>query len=899
MLATGAATTTEVHNAEATDNGGASETADDGITYELGGTGTDDDAFSLTTAGVLTPAASPTAAGTYTLTITATDQAGNAAIQHIRVNVVALPTVNITDTITGTANIADGAITFNISFSEDVTGFESSDLTVTGHDTNVTPVLSPPPNMATTYGPANPFTLVVTPLSDTNSGVLTIAVEADAATTTDGTSRMTVGISHEQPYDTLAPLDPTFENVGIPNGYIDAADAAAGLLIAGDTQRDPQVGSLILCVAGGSGDECGGTGSGRTTRVLDVLAANLGGTWSYLLTVADIAEMDEGDNILTATTIDTNGNPSAEVTVTITLDTIPPAVPEFSADAIATDGIINLAERNTGGVTVRGTTVTDVTAVILCAGATDVTDSTCTGGTSYTASVGTLTSGSLPWSYALTTDEITALAVITALGDGTITLTAIATDMAGNPAVSTGSVITVDTTRPMFTSGATGVVGISATITAYDAQATDNGGGTETADEGVTYSLTGGTDVGLFNITPADGMVTYKVAPPLVADHSIIITATDTAGNTNTQSVTISVRAAPEVIITGVTSGYVNGDALTLTFTFSEPITAGGFIKFDIEVESGGNDIKGTLMEVTADEHYTVVATPLANTNDGILTVTVRSGAITRAGGTTGNPATMVTQQYDSAAPVLTLAAVNYIIGESLLQVLDADATDGGGNADAGILTYSLGNTSDDDLFTITPAGEVSYRTAPTAAATHNISISATDKGGNTTTTAVAVNVARRATVSSVVGTEGTFGEGVRMSILVTFSENVTVERTGGDPVLELNTGNTSVGTTTFFSSSGNEVFFVYDVRAGDNTSNLVSTSINALTLPTGTTIQTSNGLKRHPDPAHRLGRARRYHNDSAGWHHTGLPRPRATPPPPALPRSDHRHQQHGRHPGL
>ena len=848
VLATGAADTTEVHNAEATDNGGASETADDGITYALSGTGTDADAFSLTTAGVLTPAASPTAAGTYTLTITATDQAGNAAIQHIRVNVVALPTVNITDTITGTANLADGDITFTISFSGDVTGFESSDLTVTGH--TGTPSLSPTPDMATTYGTADPFTLVVTPISGTNSGVLTITVAADAATTTDGTSRMTVGISHEQPYDTLAPVAPTFNPVGTPNdGYLNAAAAAqpSGQLIGGKSDT-----MVTLCLAGTGGDSCG---SGRTTRGTNFISSIGGGrgTWSYLLTTDDITAMDEGAETLTAIATDAAGNPT-EASVDIIVDTMVPEIPLFSADAIATDDIINLDERNTGGVTVSGTTATDVTAVTLCAGATDVTDSTCTGGTEYTASVGTLTSGSLPWSYALTTDEITALAVITALGDGTITLTAIATDMAGNPAVSTGSVITVDTTRPMFTSGATGVVGIRATITAYDAQATNNGGASETADEGVTYSLTGGTDVGLFNITPADGMVTYKVAPPLVADHSIIITATDTAGNTNTQTVTISVRVAPEVIITGVTSGYVNGDALTLTFTFSEPITAGEFSKLDIEVESGGNDIKGAFTEITADEHYTVVATPTAATNDGVLTVTVRSGAITRAGSTTGNPATMVTQQYDSENPVLTLSGANYsvdgvtyIIDQSPLQILDADATDGTGTAANVDITYSLTDTATGSghaaLFDITSDGEVSYRNAQTTAATHNISVSATDDVGNTTTVAVIVTVVRRATVTSVVGTEGTFGKGARMSILVTFSENVTVERTGGDPVLELNTGNTSVGTTTFFSSSGNEVFFVYDVRAGDNTSNLVSTSINALTLPTGTTIQTSDGL--------------------------------------------------------
>ena len=841
VLATGAADTTEVHNAEATDNGGASETADDGITYALSGTGTDADAFSFdTVTGVLTPAASPTAEGTYTLTITATDQAGNAAIQHLRVNVAALPTVNITDTITGTANIADGDITFMLWFSEDVTGFDASDLTVTGH-TGVTPVLSPPPNMATTYGMADTFTLVVTPLSGTDSGALTIAVEADAATTTDGTSRMTVGISHEQPYDTLAPVAPTFNPVGTPNdGYLNAAAAAqpSGQLIGGKSDT-----MVTLCLAGTGGDSCG---SGRTTRGTNFISSIGGGrgTWSYLLTTDDIAAMNEGDETLTAIATDAAGNPT-EASVDIIVDTIPPAAPAFSADAIATDGIINLAERTDGGVTVSGTTATDVTAVILCAGATDVTDSACDGGATYGASVGTLTSGSLPWSYTLTTADL----AHAAFNDGLVTLTAIATDMAGNPAVSTNSDITVDATPPGFSSGPTGVVGIDAPITtvAYNAQATDNNDVLETADAGVTYSFGGGTDDGLFNIMDAAiGEVRYNDEQSAITDpdHTIIITATDVAGNATTHAVTISVREAPEVIITGGTSGYVNS-AVTFFFSFSEDVI--GFEPMgDVSVSNGSGGAISPPPEETdtygTANTFSLVVTPTTSDNDGVLTVTVNAGAVMRATGTATNPVAVATQIYDNVAPLLALEDVNYIIDESPLQVFNADATDDG-RTDTRI-TYSFGGGTDDEEFMIDPtSGTVSYRTAPTTPDTHDIRITATDKGGNPVTTAVSVNVVNLATVTSVVGTEGTFGEGVRMSILVTFSENVTVDRTGGDPVLELNTGNTSVSTTTFFSSSGNEVFFVYDVRAGDNTSNLVSTSINALTLPTGTTIQTSNGL--------------------------------------------------------
>ena len=85
-IGTGSTTATTVYNAQATDYAG---TADTGITYTLGGTAADVAPFSLdTNTGVLTPKASPTAAGTYTLTITATDQAGNVGTQHLSVAVL-------------------------------------------------------------------------------------------------------------------------------------------------------------------------------------------------------------------------------------------------------------------------------------------------------------------------------------------------------------------------------------------------------------------------------------------------------------------------------------------------------------------------------------------------------------------------------------------------------------------------------------------------------------------------------------------------------------------------------------------------------------------------------------------------------------------------------------------
>ena len=83
----------------------------------------------------------------------------------------------------------------------------------------------------------------------------------------------------------------------------------------------------------------------------------------------------------------------------------------------------------------------------------------------------------------------------------------------------------------------------------------------------------------LFNIDE-DGVVRYKevqTSATAAPHHVITITATDRAGNTATQEVTISVLNAPAVIITdSVTSEYAAA-AVTFTFTFSEGIDAGEF----------------------------------------------------------------------------------------------------------------------------------------------------------------------------------------------------------------------------------------------------------------------------------------------------------------------------------
>ena len=534
-----------------------------------------------------------------------------------------------------------------------------------------------------------------------------------------------------QNYDTLAPDAPAFQNVGVPAGYIDAVDEANGLLIAGINQADTRV---ILCLAGGSGDECGGTGSGRTTRTTTALpGTSTIRNWSYMLTTADISAMDEGDETLTATAIDTNGNPSEETAVRITVDTIAPDPPTFNLPAAG--DIINIAERDTG-VTIGGD-VENGASVSVCLGAASLTDEPCTGGTTITTPDG-VTVTDTTWRYTLSVAEVDAM------GQGDEFLLATTIDPAGNRSMLGSTTINVDTTVPAFTSGLTGAVAVgvtSATVTAYDATARDNNGGD---DAGITYTL-GGPNAGLFSIVADTGIVTYNDDQNVEDMHTIVITATDTAGNTAERTVTISALNAPAVDITSSTPimDYANG-VITFTISFSEAVT--GFEPTgDVSVAGGtGGAITPTpvaAITYTLTDTFTLAVTPNTN-NDGDLTVTVRANAVMGAVTLTGNPETVVTLEYDTVAPIITdgaTATAMFIVNDPVAtEVYNADATDGGGMADDGI-TYSLSGINA-GLFTINPAtGSVTYQTSPTDAAAHTIVITATDKGGNTDTITVTV----------------------------------------------------------------------------------------------------------------------------------------------------------------
>ena len=376
-------------------------------------------------------------------------------------------------------------------------------------------------------------------------------------------------------------------------------------------------------------------------------------------------------------------------------------------------------------------------------------------------------------------------------------------------------------TAPVFTNGGgTGSVDVTIKVgfttleKVFDAVATDSGG--------VTYSLSG-ADVNLFTIDDS-GCVTYIGVPMMTDPQTLIVTATDAAGNSTELQLNIELTDAPILTITtgpiNIVGEYANNDFLA-TFTWSEAVS--GFENDDITLSVGSSNPLGTTTEGLI---YTKVISPPSGTNvsnDGSVTIIVNEGSAESATNVT-NALTAVRQKIDTDAPVFSTddtVTVTFDFNDPSLEVYDAAATDGGGTADDGII-YSLAEVGHYALFTIAPgSGVVAYNAPPTDRDSRSIRIVATDKGGNTDTLNLSIFVISRPKVNSVSATGGFYIEDDSVPITVTFSEAVTVT---GTPRLVVDSSTTrSDGFANYAGGSGLTLTFTYIVRTGDNTRDLAT----------------------------------------------------------------------------
>lgn len=163
--------------------------------------------------------------------------------------------------------------------------------------------------------------------------------------------------------------------------------------------------------------------------------------------------------------------------------------------------------------------------------------------------------------------------------NNTYVLVVEATDAAGNKIQQTVTVTVanVDDAAPIITGPSGGAGAAASTITVNENQ---TGVTRVTANEAVTWSITGGNDQGKFQIA-ADGTITFVAAPDFEAptdsdtnnSYILTITATDAAGNRSVQTITVNVANIDDTapLITGPSGG---AGAAASALTINEGLTA-------------------------------------------------------------------------------------------------------------------------------------------------------------------------------------------------------------------------------------------------------------------------------------------------------------------------------------
>ncbi|MTI88654.1 MAG: hypothetical protein FH748_11875 [Balneolaceae bacterium] len=460
--------------------------------------------------------------GTYTATINdAKDSSGldGGDGSDTDTYVLSTDTTSPTVDIQGEPSIVNSTSAFSVTveFSEDVSGFTVGDITVGNGSAG---------NFASTDG--NTYTADITP---DGNGDITIDVAADVAQDGAGNNN-TAATQATVTYDATAPV------LSAPNLGNDGSDKIT-FSFSSDEVLGTATGDLAITV----------TGPGSYSQSFDRDDFDVSGSGPYTYTLKSASSVAYGDDgTYTAAiddAVDAAGNDGGDGsdTDTYSLDTTAP-----SGYAVAWDtDPVNSANEGAAGFSISsGEDGADYAYSISSDG----------GGTNVTGS-GTMSG---------TSQAVTGVDV-SGLSDGTLTVSVTLTDSDGNAGSAATDEVTKETASPQIT-GLSGSAGDATSSKTIDEGITAVG--TMSADESVSWSISGGADSGDLGIDSSTGAITFNSAPDYESpadddtgnDYVIEVTATDGAGNTATQTVTINITDVDEVapVFENATPSATNAD---------------------------------------------------------------------------------------------------------------------------------------------------------------------------------------------------------------------------------------------------------------------------------------------------------------------------------------------------
>lgn len=497
--------------------------------------------------------------GTYDIIVTARDTAGNESFGD-QLGGLIIDTVAPVATISTTASDPTGTapIPFTVTFDEDVTGFTAAGISVTnGTVMNFTAV------------DAQTYTFDVTPTTD---GDVTVTVAAGAA-------QDDAGNENEEATFTIR-----FES-GNPIATIST------------TASDPTNLAVIPFMVTFSEDVTG-------FEIGDIQVAN--GTVSNFVAVDarhytfDITP--DADGLITITipadsATDSEGNGNPEATFTITSDRTAPPAPVITGLDPSTDG----------GTQGDGLTNNNMPTIVGTAEAGTTVEVFADSGSGPVSLGTTVVDANGDWRFTPTT----------ALADGMYTITAKATDAAGNVSdVSNEFELTIDTVAPVATITTTEPDPTSANVIPF----------TVTFDKDVTGFTAAGITIGngtLSNFVAVDARTyTFDVAPTTNGLVTVTIAAdaaTDAAGNGVAETVFSITSDRFLATITTLANDPTNLAVIPFTVVFTRD--ASGFEVTDLIV-TNGTVSNFTMVDART---YTFDVTPTA---DGLVTIQIAAGSV-------------------------------------------------------------------------------------------------------------------------------------------------------------------------------------------------------------------------------------------------------------------------------
>ena len=553
-------------------------------------------------------------------------------------------------------------------------------------------------------------------------------------------------------------------------------------------------------------------------------------TWSTTTTLS-------GSNTFKARVTNTDGSTKA-YSHSYTLDTSVPNAPSTPDLAVANDSGSSSTDNITSATTPAFTGTAEAgSTVTLYDGA---------------SSVGTATAdGSGNWSITSST-----------LAEGSHTLTAKATDLAGNTSAASASLsVTIDTSAPSAPSAPDMTAGTDTGTSSTDSitsVTTPTFTGTAEANSTVKlYNSDGTTELGT---ATTDGSGNWSITSIALSagTHTLTVKATDAAGNTSTASSSLSVTidsTAPGAPSTpDMTNGTDSGSSATdnLTGVATPTFTGTAEANSIVTLYDGASSVGTTTADGSGN--WSITASTLA---EGSHTLTAKA---TEAAGNTSAASSGLSVTIDTTAPSAPSApdmTTGTDSGSSSTDNITSNTTPTfTGTAEANSTVTLYDGASAVGTATADGSGNWSITASTLSAGSHTLTAKATDAAGNTSAassslsvtidttapTTPTVNTLSTANTTPTLTGTATLGAGETLTVTVG-GATYNVTPSGGNWSLDLSSATPASGTLSLSANNTYSVTATATDTAGNNASDATGSELTILAGPPPTTTVSSVAL--------------------------------------------------------